>query len=225
MSELKRSCELHEEHNSAAAELRKIRPAPEEYILHNSSLLKTPIGNMFAIDRGGRWLAMSAPDGAHPSRIAEEVQEFLRHAGADVINPDLFIDVDLICSRSRLFKGIAALESVIKLAITVKLPNQGDTYREARRRMRELGAWRREEIYENPDGLTIRKIPRFAEGVETGDIDLIAESSTGRRWALSDSPEEFDADQHREGVSLAALLLLAIAWIVGNWPGGGGGTS
>lgn len=224
VSQLKEQ-ELHEEKSEAESQLRREYKS-EAYILdQNAVVCESDKGNMFALERNGRWLAMSAPEGARPREIADEVQEFLRGVGASAgVGGELTIDVDLVCSRRRLLRGIEALGTVFRFTITVKQPNHGDTYREPRRRMRALRAERLEEIYESKKGLLLSQnvIYNATAGAETGEIEVAAKSATGEQWALADNPEEYDV-QSGVQARLSVLLLLALAWIVNNWPWDGSG--
>ncbi|WP_209438970.1 hypothetical protein [Streptomyces durhamensis] len=194
-------------------------------VKRDSVICATAEGSLFALHQHGRWLAMYVSNEATPRNAADTVQTFLRHVaeGAE-INAGLIIDVDLICSRRRLSAGIKSLGFIKELSMALKPANPGDTYREARERMRELAAERRLEIYETQEqaGLNVSDLELYKIGseVEKGGMSVSAQSTNGGRWESDGDPEEYevkDSGGPREVVELLALLF-ALAWLMQNWP-------
>ncbi|MEU3615815.1 hypothetical protein ABZ725_26280 [Streptomyces sp. NPDC006872] len=192
---------------------------------HEAILCRARNDEMFALDRLRRWVAISVPNGMSPVKAVDDVQNLLRTvADKGGIDSRLIIDVDPVARPRRVIQAIEELGTVVSLSVEVKLPNPGRVWREERRRMVALAAETYEETYTSQQGINLDRaeLEQLTQGVETGDIEVAAESATGS-WSMRDEPEEFAPEPHWEKAGTAALLLAALAWVVSNWPMSGSG--
>jgi hypothetical protein len=192
---------------------------------HEAILCRARNEEMFVLDRHRRWVAIAVPSGMSPVKAVDDVKNLLRTVAAKGgIDTRLIIDVDPVARSRRVIQALEELGTVVSLSVEVKLPNPGKVWREARRRMVALAAETYEETYTSQQGINLDRgeLELLTQGVETGDVEVVAESAAGS-WSMRDYPEEFVPEHHWEKAGTAALLLAALAWLVSNWPMSGSG--
>jgi hypothetical protein len=179
----------------------------------------------FAVNANNRGIAITVAEGTTASAAARMVQEILRGVAKSAgVNPNLSVDVDLICSPQRFMSDIMRMGTVRRLTVTVKLPNQGSTYKRTVRKMRAIAASESTHTYENPEGLNVasKSLIDLTSGLQNGDAHACAHSGDGEEWSSQDHPEEYEASVLEKNFRPVSLLLVALAWL-NHWPWSDGG--
>ncbi|MFJ8939996.1 hypothetical protein ACIRL0_30490 [Streptomyces sp. NPDC102365] len=187
---------------------------------------QTTTGQTFAMDLQDNWISMTVPEGGRPQLVSTDISRFLQAAAPAIKEKDLSIDVDLVCHPGRIINGIGQLVQVAELSLTVRLPNPGCDLPDALRRMEECGARIAEEKYANERGLAVpfQEAERFDKEASRGNVDVKAISTNGEIFDSKENPAEFEPSFQIVHDIVPSALVLALAWLIERWSGGGGPT-
>ncbi|MFF3206654.1 hypothetical protein [Streptomyces sp. NPDC002962] len=200
---------------------KSIQEASDRGIL----VCRSSSGQAFALDPKERWLALPVPDRGDPREAARVIRGFLREF---VDDQDLRIDVDLVCQPGTILKGLEGLSSVTELEVTIRLPNApAKSLFDAIRQMESVGATEKVDTLRSPRGLWLsREEVELLDGeASAGNVDVRAESSSGAKFDSRDHGAWFTPPFKISIDLVPTSLVLAILWIIQNWPPRGGGVS
>lgn len=182
-------------------------------------------GKVFALDPQERWIALTVLDETSPREVADAIQKFL---GRLVDNQDSRIEVDLVCEPGTILEELADLSSVAELEVTIRLPNdRGKSLYDAIRQMERMGATEKTDIFRSERGLWVSSDDAkvLDEEASLGNVDVRATSLNGAVFDSRENVAQFFPPFKVTAELVPLSLVMAILWLIQNWPPRGGGMS
>ncbi|MFF8287798.1 hypothetical protein ACF068_01030 [Streptomyces sp. NPDC016309] len=185
-------------------------------------------GCFFALDVDRQWISVAVPNETEPRAAASNVEGFFRELmGGREGAGGISLSVDLVSAPGSVIKSLDEMTPLVKLELTIRLPNDHRSLYEAIADMARYGEYIRDERYYNKRGLwmTRAEAERLDSEASRGRIDVRAVSANDDIYDSRDNPAEFEPSFTVTGERVAIALLLALVWLAERWPSGGSGSA